>query len=145
MSDTYVLIHGAWHTGAEMEAVAAGLREAGQVVHCPTLAGNRAGDDRSRTGLADAIDSAVRFIEDKDLREVRLVGHSYGGMVISGVADRIAQRLRRLVYVNAFVPLDGESLNDMVPPHYVGMFDACLLYTSPSPRDRTRSRMPSSA
>jgi pimeloyl-ACP methyl ester carboxylesterase len=124
MSDTYVLIHGAWHTGAEMEAVAASLREAGHLVHCPTLVGNRAGDDRSRIGLDEAIDSAVRFIEEQDLSEVRLVGHSYGGMVISGVADRIAQRLKRLVYVNAFVPLDGESLNDMAPPHYVAMFDA---------------------
>ncbi|MDQ0571396.1 pimeloyl-ACP methyl ester carboxylesterase [Variovorax paradoxus] len=124
MADTYVLVHGAWHTGAEMEDVAGVLREAGHAVHCPTLVGNRAGDDRSRVGLADAIDSAVRFIEEKDLTEVRLAGHSYGGMVISGVADRIAHRLKRLVYVNAFVPLDGESLNDMVPPQYVAMFDA---------------------
>jgi len=124
MSDTYVLIHGAWHTGAEMEAVAGAMREAGHTVHCPTLAGNRPGDDRAKTGLADAIESAVRFIEQEDLAQVRLVGHSYGGMVISGVADRIAQRLVRLVYVNAFVPLDGQSLNDMVPPHYIAMFDA---------------------
>jgi pimeloyl-ACP methyl ester carboxylesterase len=124
MSDTYVLVHGAWHTGAEIEAVADGLREAGHTVHCPTLAGNRAGDDRARTGLDDAITSAVRYIEEKDLTQVRLAGHSYGGMVISGVADRIAHRLKRLVYINAFVPLDGESLNDMVPPHYVAMFDA---------------------
>lgn len=124
MSDTYVLIHGAWHTGAEIEAVADGVRAAGHTVHCPTLAGNRAGDDRSAIGLEDAIASAVNFIEEKDLTNVRLVGHSYGGMVISGVADRIAARLKRLVYINAFVPLDGESLNDMVPPHYVAMFDA---------------------
>ncbi len=124
MSDTYVLIHGAWHTGAEMEAVADAMREAGHTVHCPTLAGNRAADVRARIGLADAIDSAVAFIEARDLQGVRLVGHSYGGMVISGVADRIAQRLARLVYVNAFVPLAGEALNDMVPPHYVAAFEA---------------------
>ena len=124
MSDTYVLIHGAWHTGAELEAVAVGLREAGHTVHCPTLAGNRPGDDRSRIGLDDAITSAVQFLESHDLSEVRLVGHSYGGMVISGVAQRTAQRLKRLVYVNAFVPLDGQCLNDMVPPHYVALFDA---------------------
>jgi pimeloyl-ACP methyl ester carboxylesterase len=124
MSDTYVLVHGAWHTGAEIEAVADGLRAAGHTVHCPTLAGNNPGDDRSRIGLEDAIESAVRYIEEKNLTQVRLVGHSYGGMVISGVADRIAPRLKRLVYINAFVPLDGESLNDMVPPHYVTLFDA---------------------
>ena len=100
------------------------MRAAGHTVYCPTLAGNNPGDDRSSTGLEDAIASAVRYIEEKDLTQVRLVGHSYGGMVISGVADRIAHRLKRLVYINAFVPLDGESLNDMVPPHYVTMFDA---------------------
>ncbi|NYT68424.1 alpha/beta hydrolase [Pusillimonas noertemannii] len=124
MSDTYVIIHGAWHTGAEMEAVAKHMRESGHVVHCPTLAGNRPEDDRSTMGLNDAIESAVRFIEEKDLHNVRLVGHSYGGMVISGVADRIADRLERLVYVNAFVPLDGQCLNDLVPPHYVELFDS---------------------
>ena len=45
-------------------------------------------------------------------------------MLISGVADRLTDRIKRLVYVNAFVPLDGQCLNDMVPPHYVGLFDA---------------------
>lgn len=124
MPDTYVLVHGAWHTGAELEAVAQHLRTAGHTVYCPTLAGNRPGDDRSRSGLQDAIDSLAAFIEAKDLRDVRLVGHSYAGMVISGVAERVFTRLRRLVYVNAFVPQDGESLNDLVPPHYVQMFDA---------------------
>ncbi|AMP38075.1 MULTISPECIES: alpha/beta hydrolase [Ralstonia solanacearum species complex] len=123
MTDIYVLVHGAWHTGADFEAVAKAMRRSGHVVHCPTLAGNAPGDDRASTGLGDAIDSVVRFIERHDLEAVRLVGHSYGGMVISGVADRIARRLRRLVYVNAFVPLDGECLNDMVPPHYRALFD----------------------
>lgn len=124
MSDTYVLVHGAWHTGAELEATAQHLREAGHAVHCPTLAGNRPDDDRSKIGLQDAVDSLVQFIESKGLGDVRLVGHSYGGMVISGAAQKVAPRLKRLVYVNAFVPLDGECLNDMVPPHYVQLFDS---------------------
>jgi len=123
MADTYVLVHGAWHTGAEMEDVARHLRAAGHEVHCPTAAGNRSEDDRSRIGLADAVDSIAEFIETRDLREVRLAGHSYGGMLISGVADRMPDRIRRLVYVNAFVPLPGQCLNDMVPPHYVSLFD----------------------
>lgn len=124
MADTYVLVHGAWHTGAELEAVAQHLRAAGHTVHCPTLAGNRPGDDRSRTGLADAVASLADFVEGQRLERVRLVGHSYGGMVISGAAARLLPRLARLVYVNAFVPLPGECLNDMVPPHYKGLFDA---------------------
>jgi pimeloyl-ACP methyl ester carboxylesterase len=124
MSDLYVLVHGAWHTGAEMAAVAGYLREKGHVVHCPTIAGNNTGDDRGTTGLDQAIASIVAYIESNDLRDIRLVGHSYGGMIISGVADRLTDRIRRLVYVNAFVPLEGQSLNDMVPPHYIGLFEA---------------------
>lgn len=124
MTGLYVLVHGAWHTGAEMEAVAGHLRDKGHVVHCPTIAGNNAGDDRNVLGLDAAISSIVDYIESADLREVRLVGHSYGGMIISGVADRLTSRIKRLVYVNAFVPLNGQCLNDMVPPHYIGLFDA---------------------
>lgn len=122
--DTYVLVHGAWHTGAELEPTATALRAKGHVVHCPTLAGNRPGDDRSKSGLAEAIASIVDYIAKHRLKDIRLVGHSYGGMVISGVAQQALQSIRRLVYVNAFVPMPGESLNDLVPPHYVAMFDA---------------------
>jgi pimeloyl-ACP methyl ester carboxylesterase len=124
MTDLSNLIHGAWHTGAEMSAVADHLQASGHVVHCPTIAGNNRDDDRSTVGLEQAISSIADYIKTHDLRDIRLVGHSYGGMVISGVADRMADRIRRLVYINAFVPLNGEALNDMVPPHYVSLFDA---------------------
>ena len=52
-----------------------------------------------------------------------LLGHSYGGMVITKAADALGNRIRRLVYWNAFVPNDGQCLNDMIPPHYTGLFD----------------------
>ena len=123
MADTYVLVHGAWHTGAQLEAVAREMRAAGHTVLCPTLAGNRPSDDRARTGLADAVASLVDFVEAQDLRQVRLVGHRYGGMVLSGAAERLLPRLARMVYVNAFVPQPGECLNDLVPPHYRALFD----------------------
>lgn len=123
MADTYVLVHGAWHTGAQLEAVAREMRAAGHTVLCPTLAGNRPGDDRAATGLSDAVASLVDFIESQDLRQVRLAGHSYGGMVLSGAAERLLPRLARMVYVNAFVPQPGECLNDLVPPHYQALFD----------------------
>jgi len=123
MADTYVLVHGAWHTGELMEPVARHIREKGHAVHCPTLAGNRPDDDRSAIGLADAARSLVDFLEQRNLTDVRLMGHSYGGMVISQAADAVPQRIRRLVYVNAFVPLNGQCLNDMVPPHYKALFD----------------------
>src|SRR5262249_33228148 len=62
-------------------------------------------------------------LAENNLKDVTLVGHSYGGMVITGVADRVADRIHRLVYWNAFVPNDGESLNDIIPPSYVALFD----------------------
>ncbi len=94
MADTYVLVHGAWHTGAEMEAVAGHLRNSGHVVHCPTVAGNNKDDDREKIGLEQAISSIVTYIEANNLRDIRLVGHSYGGMVISGVATQQVRRSR---------------------------------------------------
>lgn len=124
MADTYVLVHGAWHTGEQLEPVASHLRARGHVVHCPTLAGNRPGDDRSVLGLSEAAQSLVDFLVQHDLRDVRLMGHSYGGMVISKAADVVPERITRLVYWNAFVPLDGECLNDMAPPPYKALFDA---------------------
>ena len=60
---------------------------------------------------------------EKNLKDVILVGHSYGGMVITGVADQVPNRIRRLVYWNAFVPNNGESLYDMLPPPYVTLFE----------------------
>jgi pimeloyl-ACP methyl ester carboxylesterase len=124
MGDLYVLVHGGWHSGVEMEPVAGHLRQQGHVVHCPTTAGNRSNDNRETVGLEQAISSIVHYIEENKLQNIRLVGHSYGGMVISGVADRLTSRIVRIVYINAFVPLDGECLVDMLPPHYAGMFDA---------------------
>jgi pimeloyl-ACP methyl ester carboxylesterase len=118
---TYVIVHGGWHTGALFEQTATVIRQSGHDVLLPTLAGNAPGD-RKDVALADAIDSLVDFIESANATDVILVGHSYGGMVITGAADRVTERIRRLVYWNAFVPNDGESLNDMVPAHYVELF-----------------------
>lgn len=120
---TYVLVHGAWHTGELFEQVAAPIRAAGHTVHLPTVAGNRPGDAKS-TGLAEAIASIVDYLAANDLSDVVLLGHSYGGMIITGVADAVPERIRRLIYWNAFVPNDGECLNDMVPPHYIDIFNA---------------------
>jgi len=120
---TFVLVHGAWHTGAELEPTAAVIRAAGHRVFTPTIKGNRPGDIKT-VGLDDAIESISGYLAETELTDVILVGHSYGGMVITGVADRAPERIRRLVYWNAFVPNNGECLNDMVPPRYVALFDA---------------------
>jgi pimeloyl-ACP methyl ester carboxylesterase len=120
---TYVLVHGAWHTGREYEPVAATIKAAGHNVFTPTVKGNRPGDPRT-VGLADAIQSIIAFLAENDLNDVVLVGHSYGGMIITGAADTALARIRRLVYWNAFVPNNGESVSDMLPPEYVALFNA---------------------
>jgi pimeloyl-ACP methyl ester carboxylesterase len=120
---TYVLVHGAWHTGKELESVAAAIAAAGNSVFTPTIRGNQPADPRS-VGLAEAIQSIIDYLELNDIMDLVLVGHSYGGMIITGVADRIPSRIRRLVYWNAFVPNNGESLSDMLPPQYVELFES---------------------
>jgi len=119
---TYVLVHGAWHTGKELEPVATVIEAAGHTVHTPTIKGNRPGDSKS-IGLNDAIRSIVDYLNEGGLKDVVILGHSYGGMIITGVADLVPNKIRRLVYWNAFVPNNGECLNDMVPPHYVELFE----------------------
>jgi pimeloyl-ACP methyl ester carboxylesterase len=123
MSDTYVLVHGAWHSGDVLEPVVDHLRAAGHACHCQTLAGNRPDGDHATTGLQDAVQSVVDYFEEHDLTEVRLVGHSYGGMVISKVADILPGRIPPLVYHNAFVPCDGQCLIDLVSRFYVETVD----------------------
>jgi pimeloyl-ACP methyl ester carboxylesterase len=120
---TYVLVHGAWHTGRELEPVEALIEAAGHKAVTPTIKGNRAGDAKT-VGLAEAILSIVDSVTEHDLKDVVLVGHSYCGMIITGVADALPDRIRRLVYWNAFVPNSGESVVDMVPSQFAIMFDA---------------------
>ena len=119
---TYVLVHGAWHTGDLFADVANGVRAAGHTVHTPTLAGNRPGDPKN-LGLNDAIASLTDYFDDHQITDAILLGHSYGGMVITGAADRLPEgALRRLIYWSAFVPNTGESLEDLVPADYRTLF-----------------------
>ncbi len=117
----YVLIHGAWHTGDLLKQVADPIRAQGHQAHTPTLAGNRPGD-KKKVGLEEAVQSVVDYFNQHRINDAVVMGHSYGGMIIAHLADRMPDRIRRLVFWNAFVPLNGEALNDMVPPHYVQLF-----------------------
>lgn len=122
--DTYVLVHGAWHDGDLLKDVADIIRGEGHTVYTPTLMGNKKGDSKT-VGLSEVIDSLTSFIQEKKIRSCVLVGHSYGGMVITGAFDKLGKDyIKRLVYCNAFVPNPGESLNDMVPPNFVNLFDS---------------------
>jgi pimeloyl-ACP methyl ester carboxylesterase len=122
MSRPFVLITGAWHGGWTWRAVAQHLRAAGHEVLTPTLPGLSDGDDPAKHSLADVVDAVVRVVEEHDLHDVTLVGHSWGGYPITGAAPRLAGRLRKLVYWGAFVPAAGRSLYDEVPPPYQDLF-----------------------
>lgn len=107
-----VSVHGAWAGGWQMRKVAPLLEAKGWRVHRPSLSGLGEHHHTATTGigLATHIDDIVNFILVEDLHDVILLGHSYGGMVITGVADRIPERLSRLIYLDAFLPEDGESV-----------------------------------
>jgi pimeloyl-ACP methyl ester carboxylesterase len=113
---TFVLVHGAWHGGWKWRFVAPILRRAGHEVFTPTLTGlgERAHLARPGIDLDLHVQDVVAVLETEDLREVVLVGHSYGGMVVTGVAERAPERIRRLVYLDAFVPENGKCLLDYV-------------------------------
>jgi pimeloyl-ACP methyl ester carboxylesterase len=115
---TLVLIHGASHGGWCYERVAAILRSQGYRVFAPTLAGlaERASMDSRRINLTTHIEEVVKLFERENLRDVVLCGHSYGGMIIAGVADQIPDRIENLVFLDAVVPEDGKCMNDYVFP-----------------------------
>jgi pimeloyl-ACP methyl ester carboxylesterase len=115
---TYVLVHGAWHGGWCWRKVTPLLADAGHQVFTPTLTGlgeraHLAGPD---VGLSTHVQDVVNVLEFEDLREVVLVGHSYAGMVVTGVAGRVFERLRHLAYLDAYLPRPGQSLVDLIPP-----------------------------
>ena len=116
---TYVLVHGAWHGSWCWQRVRKSLQDAGHQVFTPTLTGlgERCHLNSSAVSLSTHIADVVNLLRWEDLSDVVLCGHSYGGMVITGVADRIPERIRALVYLDAFVPEDGECLFDLAPEH----------------------------
>ncbi|QRP43181.1 alpha/beta fold hydrolase [Amycolatopsis sp. FDAARGOS 1241] len=118
---TIVLVHGSWHDGSLWEPVASVLRGRGHEVHTPTVAGHGPGVPKDVTH-DDCVHSIVNAIAAADLHDVVLLGHSFGGTVIARVAEEIPERLKRLIFWNAFVPKPGNCLDDEVPPHYREMF-----------------------
>jgi pimeloyl-ACP methyl ester carboxylesterase len=117
---TFVLVHGGWHGGWCWKYVTPLLREAGHEVYAPTLTGvgERAHLARPDTGLETHIQDIIGVLTYEDLRDIVLVGHSLGGPVITGVADRVPERIAHLVYLDASVPRDGEADVDCYPPAF---------------------------
>ena len=115
---TFVIVHGAWGGAWSWNKfVVPMLREAGQSVYAVTLTGL---GERTHLASPDVtldthIQDVVNVLFYEDLTDVILVGHSYAGNVITGVADRVPERLQQLVYLDAATPADGQSLADIMP------------------------------
>jgi pimeloyl-ACP methyl ester carboxylesterase len=114
---TYVLLHGGWGGGWEWREVGDRLTAAGHRVFRPSLTGlgDRRHLARKDVDLNTHIQDVLALLDTEDLDHVVLCGQSYSGMVISGVGNREPDRIDRLVFVDGFVPDDGESLMDLIP------------------------------
>ncbi len=113
-----VLAHGAWSAAWAWKKMRPLLRAAGHEFFSPTYTGlgQRAHLARPEVDLDTHIQDVLATLEFEDLTDVTLLGHSYGGMVATGVADKAQGRIARIVYIDAFAPKDGQSLFDLVGP-----------------------------
>jgi pimeloyl-ACP methyl ester carboxylesterase len=114
---TLVLVHGAWAGSGVWRELTPRLRKAGHDVYAPTLTGIGARKHllSREINLDTHIQDVIGVIDEEDLADIVLVGHSYGGMVISGVADRLPEKVASLVYLDAFVPENGQSHFSILP------------------------------
>ena len=120
-AQTFVLVHGSWHDGSAWSQVANRLGHHGHNAFGPTVAGHGKAVSK-KVSHVQSTQSIVDFIVSSGLTDIVLVGHSYGGTIISKVAEAMPDRIRRLVYWSGFVLNDGECLNDVVPPHFRELF-----------------------
>ncbi|WP_156826308.1 alpha/beta fold hydrolase [Paenibacillus terrigena] len=112
---TFVLVHGSWADAHFWDGVAAELRSQGHTVYTPEYAGHGS-DPNKKVTHAMITKSVVDYIKQLNLHDIILVGHSFGGTVIQKVAEQVPDRIKRLVFWDAFVLKDGESLADELPP-----------------------------
>jgi pimeloyl-ACP methyl ester carboxylesterase len=109
---TFVLVHGAWHGGCCWRRVADLLEAEGHKVYTPTLTGlgERSHLLREGVNVSTHVTDVVNVIKWERLSDIVLCGHSYGGLVVSGVAEQAADKIASIVFLDAFVPKDGESM-----------------------------------
>jgi pimeloyl-ACP methyl ester carboxylesterase len=121
---TFVLIPGGWHGGWYFQPLAEALRARGHRAYPVTLTG--LGERRhlldSTVNLDVHIDDVVQLLETERLSDVVLLGHSYGGMVLSGVIDRAPERIAAAIYSDAYVPDDGQSCFELTSDVFRQMF-----------------------
>jgi pimeloyl-ACP methyl ester carboxylesterase len=118
MSRTFLVAHGAWGAGYTWKKMHPLMAASGHRLVTPTYTG--LGEREHLAGpmndLETHIQDVLAVIKYEDLRDIVLIGHSYGGMVATGVADRARDKIAQLIYLDAFVPRDGEALFDLISP-----------------------------
>ncbi len=116
-SPTFILIPGAWHTASSWAPVAQRLRGEGRATDIIELPGQRTSgnEPRDQVHLSDAVAALTRHVDDHDLDDAILVGHSLGGYVIGGALEAIAPRVRQIIYYAAHIPIAGVSMADAFP------------------------------
>jgi len=119
---TFVLVHGSWHDGSAWNAVIQHLETKGHQAFAPTIAGHGKGVNKN-VNHAQCTQSIVDYIVSKDLTDIVLLGHSFGGTIIAKVAEAIHDRIRRLIFFNAFILNDEESIRDNLPPDSQALLD----------------------
>jgi len=114
---TFVLVHGAWGGAHGWRKVRRLLRQQGHEVFTPSLTGigERAHLTSPQVNVSTHIDDVVNMVYYEDLAPITLVGFSYGGMVVTGALAALADRVEHLVFLDAFVPTDGQRVSDLVP------------------------------
>jgi pimeloyl-ACP methyl ester carboxylesterase len=124
----FVLVHPAWHGAWFWKKVVPLLRQKGHLVFTPTLTGlgERSHLARPEVGLDVHVTDVVNVMTYEDLRNVVLVGHSSSGSVITGVADRAPAQIARVIYLDAFVPEDGQGVLDLITPERRQMMEALV-------------------
>jgi pimeloyl-ACP methyl ester carboxylesterase len=123
---TFVVAHGAWSAGWAWKKMRPLMRAAGHEFWTPTYTGlgERAHLGNAAVSLDTHIQDIVAVLESEELTNVHLVGHSYGGMVATGVADRVRGRIAQLIYLDAFAPVNGQAVFDLVPPDIAAKMEA---------------------
>lgn len=139
---TFFVAHGAWSAGWVWKKMHPLMREKGHALITPTYTGlgERAHLASPSTGLRSHVQDMLMVLKMEDIRDAILVGHSYGGMVATGVADLAAERFSKLVYLDAFVPTHGQSVFDFYPAEerenrFSRLVDGWKLPPSPLPPD----------
>lgn len=112
---TFVLVHGAWSGAHSFHLVRPKLARHGHAVFTPSLTGlgERAHLTSPQVNLSTHVQDVVNLVVYEDLWDIVLLGHSYGGFVVTGAVDHLAERIAHLVYLDAFVPTDGQSLDTL--------------------------------